>query len=72
MECCICLETLECVAYPKCEHYVCISCFKRCFHGKKHKDNYMSDELDDNINDTDDENEYENEKNLRLCPICRQ
>lgn len=29
--CPICLETCLCITYPKCDHYACISCFRRCF-----------------------------------------
>jgi len=33
-ECPICLETTLCISQPKCEHYVCIDCFQRCYYGK--------------------------------------
>jgi hypothetical protein len=35
IECIICYETTEGVTYPNCEHYVCISCFKRNWYGSK-------------------------------------
>jgi hypothetical protein len=32
-ECAICMETKRCVSQPKCNHFVCIDCFKRCYYG---------------------------------------
>ena len=32
-ECAICMETKRCVSQPKCNHYICINCFKRCYYG---------------------------------------
>lgn len=34
-ECPICLETTRCVKFPKCNHYICITDFKRCFYGQQ-------------------------------------
>ena len=33
VECPICLETTRCVTQPKCEHTICVECFKRCYYG---------------------------------------
>jgi len=33
-ECCICLEIAPAVSQPRCDHYVCVSCFKRCHYGE--------------------------------------
>jgi hypothetical protein len=33
LECPICLEVTECISQPRCNHYACISCFKRCYYG---------------------------------------
>ncbi len=30
LECPICLEHKRCVSQPRCQHFVCIDCFKRC------------------------------------------
>jgi hypothetical protein len=30
-ECPICLENKICISQPRCDHYVCIDCFKRCY-----------------------------------------
>jgi hypothetical protein len=27
-ECAICMETKRCVSQPKCNHFICIDCFK--------------------------------------------
>lgn len=37
IECPICLETQRCVTQPKCDHFICIDCFKRCYHGEDDK-----------------------------------
>lgn len=33
INCPICLEGKKCISQPRCNHYVCISCFKRCYYG---------------------------------------
>lgn len=33
LECPICLEIKECISQPRCNHSLCISCFKRCYYG---------------------------------------
>ena len=33
LECPVCLETAKGVTHLHCNHYVCISCFKRCYYG---------------------------------------
>lgn len=36
MECPICLEFSEiCLSFPRCDHFVCVKCLKRCFYGEK-------------------------------------
>lgn len=30
-ECPVCLETKTCVSHPKCNHNICIDCFKKCY-----------------------------------------
>ena len=32
IDCPICLENKRGVSYPFCDHKICISCFKRCYH----------------------------------------
>lgn len=39
VECPICYELTTCLSQPKCDHYICISCFKRCYYGDKNNDN---------------------------------
>ena len=63
IECPICYETNEGVTYPNCEHYICISCFKRNWYGNKNNENkpkFPYPELED---------EYFEEEELykRLC-----
>jgi hypothetical protein len=33
LDCIICLETKTNVSMPRCEHYMCVDCFKRCYYG---------------------------------------
>ena len=33
-ECPICMDAGECVKQLNCDHYICISCFKRCYYGE--------------------------------------
>lgn len=35
IECPICLEVKKCISQPRCNHSLCISCFKRCYFGDK-------------------------------------
>ena len=32
LECPICLEIKKCISQPRCEHSLCIDCFKRCYY----------------------------------------
>jgi len=32
IKCPICMEVKRGISYPRCDHYVCISCFKRCWY----------------------------------------
>lgn len=34
-ECPICFETTVGVSQPRCDHYVCVTCFQRCYYGPK-------------------------------------
>jgi hypothetical protein len=57
-ECPICLETKLCVSQPRCDHYTCVDCFRRCYYGvetsNQHDFPYSSDI--ENEYDTDPEN----------------
>lgn len=33
LECPICLDVKKCISQPRCEHSLCINCFKRCYYG---------------------------------------
>jgi hypothetical protein len=54
-ECPICLETKICITQPKCEHFTCIDCFKRCHYGD---DNYDKENEPKFPYDSDIEDEY--------------
>ena len=32
IECPICLELTRCVSQPRCDHYACLKCFRRCYY----------------------------------------
>lgn len=40
LECPICLETKRCVSQPRCDHFACINCFKRCHFVNRDDDDY--------------------------------
>jgi hypothetical protein len=50
-ECPICLETKLCMTQPKCNHYTCIDCIKRCYYTDHNLDIEHEPEFpyDDNI-----------------------
>lgn len=31
-ECPVCLDTTRCVSQPRCDHYICLGCFRRCYY----------------------------------------
>ena len=35
IECPVCCETTQGISQPKCDHFVCIDCFKRCYYGEE-------------------------------------
>ena len=39
LECPICLEVKECISQPRCDHSLCVSCFKRCYYGDENREN---------------------------------
>jgi len=53
-KCLLCLKNKECISQPRCDHLLCINCFKKC---------YYRDE------ESEDESKSEDE-NLGKCPIC--
>lgn len=32
IECPVCLDTTRCVSQPRCEHWICLGCFRRCYY----------------------------------------
>lgn len=58
IECPICLEINECIEQSKCEHKLCIECFKRCYYGDEMLDKKpifpypkLEDEYYNDVND---------------------
>lgn len=54
IECPICLQVQRCVSQARCNHVVCINCFKRCHYGDKSGEPQFP-------YDIDIEDEYEND-----------
>lgn len=38
-ECPVCFETKRCIIQPKCIHFLCIDCFRRCYYVQENKEN---------------------------------
>jgi hypothetical protein len=38
IECPICLEIKRGIVQPRCEHFLCIECFKRCYYGDQNRE----------------------------------
>ncbi len=56
LECPICLEIKKCISLPRCEHSVCIECFKRCYYGSEENEPaFPYPEIEDEY-DNDSEN----------------
>jgi hypothetical protein len=58
LECPICLEIKICISQPKCEHSVCISCFKRCYYGDENCEGepiFPYSDIEDEYYDDDDQ-----------------
>lgn len=52
LECPICLDTKRCVSQPRCEHYACVDCFKRCYYGAEREyPDFPYPEIEDNYYD---------------------
>lgn len=39
VECPICLDEKTCITQPKCQHYLCVDCFRRCYYGDDDSEN---------------------------------
>lgn len=59
LECPICLENTRCVSQPKCNHYVCINYFKRCYYGKEYP-SFPYPELEEEYDNDVENNNYAN------------
>jgi hypothetical protein len=59
-ECPICYEYNRCISYPNCNHFACITCFRRCMYGDE------SREGEPVFPYPDIEDDYDNDRNLNL------
>ena len=63
LECPVCLELKTSVAHPRCDHFVCIDCFKRCYYGdpdESGKPTFPYPEVEAEYYDTRDAAEWKN------------
>jgi len=65
LECPICLDIKKCISQPRCEHSICITCFKRCYFGDETCEGEpifpysdVEDEYDNDPNNPKWENDY--------------
>ena len=59
LECPICLENTRCVSLPRCNHSMCMKCFKRCYYGKEYP-LFPYPELEEEYYDDVENNNYVN------------
>jgi hypothetical protein len=57
LECPICLENKLCISQARCDHSLCINCFKRCYYGDESREGEPIFPYDKNIED-----EYEEDQ----------
>jgi hypothetical protein len=39
VDCPICWDKTRCVTQPRCDHYTCVDCFRRCYYGEDDSEN---------------------------------
>jgi hypothetical protein len=61
LDCMICLETKTGVSLPKCTHYICIDCFKRCYYGEPYPP-FPYPEIQEEYYDDTEQNDIPNPK----------
>lgn len=67
LECCICFEIKICVSQPKCDHFICLDCFKTCYFGKLGAVEPVfpySDEIKDKYLNSMDDPEWEDDEKI--------
>jgi len=63
-ECPLCLEVKQCVSQPRCDHYVCVDCFKRCYYGDENREGepkFPYPDIEDEYDDDQDNPKWETE-----------
>ncbi len=65
-ECPICLKKVKCISLPKCEHYVCIECMKRCWYGDKNLEPIFpyNSTIEDEYDDNPDDDKFKNDEKI--------
>lgn len=62
LECPVCMNVGECVSYPRCDHKVCISCFRRCWFGDESRllpfPDFPCPDLEDEFYETSEDSKW--------------
>ena len=68
VECPICMETRLSVTNPKCNHSLCIDCFRKCYLGDMNEDGkpVFPEEIEEEYYQNPDDEKWENNEVLRL------
>jgi hypothetical protein len=64
LECPICLDITKCISQPRCDHSVCIKCFKRCYFGDETCEGepiFPYSDIEDEYDDDPDNPKWEND-----------
>ena len=72
IECPICLEVKRSISQPKCDHTLCIECFKRCYYGDDDTENepkFPYPDIEDEYFDDDDQENPKWENDYPLIKI---
>ena len=69
IECPVCYECKRGISQPRCQHFVCIDCFKRCYYVQEdNRPEFPYPEIEDEYDDDDD---HENPKWETDYPLIR-
>lgn len=71
IECPICLETKRGISQPRCDHFACTDCFKRCYYGETESEpRFPYPEIEEEyINSDSDDGKWEIDYPL-ILPWC--
>lgn len=83
-ECPVCATVTQCVSQPRCGHYSCVECFKRCYITRPEEGPFPEYPYHNPTNQNrrkfkrdveqwfnDEHQKWVNQKYLRRCHVCR-